>query len=130
MNETSRAQLVKWIRSSTTPQRVARRSRIVLLSLEGASVDVIATQVGVSRPTVLLWRRRFEEGGPAALLHDAPGRGRRPSVDVAVVRQQLAAADLLDADGRVVNLRRAAACLHVSRASLWRALHKVPFPTR
>ena len=36
----------------------------------------IAREVGVSRPTVILWRERFRQGGPDGLTKIAPGRGR------------------------------------------------------
>ena len=46
-----RERLERWVRASTTPQRVVRRSRIVLLWLEGLSAADIAARVDVSRPT-------------------------------------------------------------------------------
>jgi hypothetical protein len=55
--------------------------------------------------------------GVEGLLRDAPGRGHRPSLD--------GEADLLDAEGKPVSLRRAAAHLGVSSSALWRALKKV-----
>jgi transposase len=118
--------LQRWLKAPTTPQRVVRRSRIVLLALEGFREKEIALKAGVSRPTVRLWLSRFDKLGAEGLLRDAPGRGRRPSLDPAKVRQQLAEAGLLDAEGKPVSLRRAAAHLHVSLSALWRALKKVP----
>src|SRR5438045_218081 len=72
--------LEAWVRAGTTPQRVARRARIVLLAADGLSSRAIGVRLGVSAHTVSLWRRRFHAGGPAALLRDAPGRGRKTSV--------------------------------------------------
>ena len=72
-----RAQLERWLRSPTTPQRLAMRSRIVLLFADGFSGRAIARQLGISRHTADLWRRRFLEGGCDALVHDKKGRGRR-----------------------------------------------------
>ena len=65
------------MRAPTTSQGVALRSRIVLLAADGKANSAIAGEVGVSRPTVILWRDRFREGGPEALTKIAPGRGRR-----------------------------------------------------
>ena len=48
------------------------RSRICLLAGEGKSNNAIADQLGTSRPTVLLWRKRFEKAGPSGLSEDAP----------------------------------------------------------
>ena len=59
------------------PQSVALRAKIALLAAAGVANSRIAREVGVSRPTVTLWRQRFLQGGPGALTEIAPGRGRR-----------------------------------------------------
>ena len=107
-----------------TPQAVARRARIVLLAMDGLSHAKIAARVGVSRPTVILWIERFTAGGADALLHDAPGRGRRASIDPSTLRDRLNRAHLLDEHGQPTSWRRAAASLNVSTSTLWRALRK------
>ena len=71
-----RTTLERWVRAARTPQRLARRSRIVLLAADGFSNSAIARKLGVSLPTVQLWRRRFAEGGCAA-LEDRPRAGRQ-----------------------------------------------------
>lgn len=63
------------------------RARIVLMAADGASNNRIAKDVGVTRTTVILWRRRFEDGGPGALARIAPGRGRKPSIPAEKVRR-------------------------------------------
>lgn len=69
-------QLMSWVKAGTTEQRVAFRCRIVLLAIAGTANNAIAKQMGTSRPTVLLWRNRFEESGPDVLLSDLPrGQG-------------------------------------------------------
>jgi transposase len=118
--------LQRWLKAPTTPQRVVRRSRIVLLALDGLREQDIATKAGVSRPTVRLWLARFEKLGVEGLLRDAHGRGRRPSLDASTVHQQLADAGLLDPDGKPLSLRRAASHLGVSLSALWRTLKKAP----
>jgi transposase len=75
-----RLTLQTWIAAGTTPQRVVFRARIALLAAEGISNCKIAEQLRTSRPTVILWRRRFAVGGPAALVRDAAGRGRKRRV--------------------------------------------------
>jgi transposase len=72
MSSEQRKQLESWVRAKTTPQRVAMRSRICLLAAEGLSNTDIARKIHTTRPTVLLWRTRFEEQGPAGLTKDAP----------------------------------------------------------
>ena len=64
-------------RAGTTEQRLAMRARIILRAAEGAAHVDVAQELGVSVPTVLLWRRRFKEQGLAGLADAAhPGRPR------------------------------------------------------
>jgi transposase len=63
---------------------VAQRARIVLLAAEGSANYEIAERVGVTRPTVNLWRRRYAEQGMAGLDGVRPP-GRPRSVDRAKV---------------------------------------------
>src|SRR2546422_7844609 len=46
-----------------TPQQVALRCRIILGAVAGEQNVAIAEKLGVSRPTVLLWRKRVREQG-------------------------------------------------------------------
>jgi transposase/transposase-like protein len=69
-----------WVRGHDTATSLVVRSKIVLAAAEGHSNNRISKDLGVNRPTVIRWRRRFEEGGPAALGKIAPGRGRKPSI--------------------------------------------------
>jgi transposase len=73
-----RAQLEKWESSHGTPQQVALRCRIVLGALAGQDNVSIAAQLGVSRPTVQLWRKRVGEQGIGEVWEIAAGRGRKP----------------------------------------------------
>ena len=72
--------LERWVRSGSTPQSIATRARIILRAGEGTPNSRIAAALGVSRPTVILWRKRFGAGGPQALTKIAAGRGRKPSI--------------------------------------------------
>jgi transposase len=123
-NKEVRALLERWVRGATTQQRVARRARIILSAMDGLTPDEIAARMGASRATVTLWIERFNREGPEVLRHDAPGRGRHPSLNPSTLRDSLERAHLLNEDGTLVNLRRAAAALNVSPSALWRALHK------
>jgi transposase len=75
LDDSAAAQLREWLVASAKP-RLVRRSRIVLLLASGLSKSDTAIRANVSRRTVTMWERRFLEGGPGALLHDRPGRGR------------------------------------------------------
>jgi transposase len=69
--------LEAWVRACGTPQSVALRARIVLRAAAGLPNSQTAKEEGTSRPTVIFWRKRFQQGGPAALSEIAPGRGRK-----------------------------------------------------
>jgi transposase len=79
--------LEAWIAARNTPQKVAFRSRIVLMAAEGKANRRIAQELQTSRPTVILWRQRFAEGGPTALTEESPGRGRKPRISSEKVQQ-------------------------------------------
>ena len=79
-----RPRLDALIRSNTVAAGVAQRARIVLLAAEGLANCEIAERVGVTRPTVNLWRNRYAAGGLAGLDGVRPP-GRPRSVDRAKV---------------------------------------------
>lgn len=72
-------ELRRLISRPTAPQGEVRRARIVLARAEGLSQEETARQLGVNRPVVALWERRFLKSGLAGLC-DARGRGRKPSI--------------------------------------------------
>ena len=80
VTQNQRVQLEGWITSPTSEQRVVQRSRIVLSAAGGMANHAIAKEVGVSRPTVLLWRERFAEEGPEGLLRDRPRGSGKPAL--------------------------------------------------
>src|SRR5438128_470630 len=85
LSEEQRALLERWAGAQKTPQSVALRARIVLLAAGGASNSAIARTLRVSRPTVILWRARFADGGAQALTVTKPGRGRKPAISAAKI---------------------------------------------
>ena len=80
LRDGDRARLERLTRSATGPAAAAQRARIVLLAADGEANYVIAVRVGVSRPTVNLWRLRYAELGMAGLA-DEPRPGRPRQVD-------------------------------------------------
>src|SRR6266852_2546953 len=56
-----RTQLEQWESAQGTPQQVALRCRIILGAVAGEQNVAIAEKLGVSRPTVLLWRKRVRK---------------------------------------------------------------------
>lgn len=87
VDENQRKQLQQLARSGKTPQKIAWRARIVLAAGEGRPNHAIARQLGVSRPTVLLWRGRFVSCGVAGILKDAPRPGRRKAVSPQMIQR-------------------------------------------
>ena len=78
--EGDEAELQRWTRATTVRAGLAKRARIVLLAADGVGNQVIADTVGVSRPTVNLWRDRYAERGLRGLA-DEPRPGRPRQVD-------------------------------------------------
>src|SRR5919107_992098 len=72
-----RAELQRRVRAHTTPQRTAKRARIVLLAADGLPNRQIAPIVGRNEHTVAQWRRRFEAEGLAGL--ESPKAPRPPA---------------------------------------------------
>jgi transposase len=73
--------------SGKTPQKIALRARLVLLAAEGVANQAIAARLGISRPTVLLWRSRFQRSGVPGLMKDARRPGRKKAVAPEVVQR-------------------------------------------
>jgi len=82
-----REQLVRYARGRSVPKRLVERADIVLRAAEGQQSQVIAAEMGLSRPTVQLWRDRFAAQGLAGIVKDAPRPGRKPKLSGAVVRR-------------------------------------------
>jgi transposase len=68
------------VRATSIRAGLATRARIVLLAADGTPNVEIADLVGVSRPTVNLWRNRYAESGVRG-LRDDPKPGRPRTVD-------------------------------------------------
>ena len=83
LSPSDRAQLEQWESAQGTPQQVALRCRIILMALAGEQNQTIAARLGVSRPTVNLWRRRVRDSGIGEVWEIARGRGRTPYYDQA-----------------------------------------------
>lgn len=84
LREGDRDELTRLTRSSSVRAGLAQRARIVLLAAQGESNTAIADRVGVTRPTVIGWRERYETAGLDGLA-DEPRSGRPRTVDHAKI---------------------------------------------
>src|SRR5580700_6991619 len=78
-----RSTLDKFVHSSSTPQSLALRSRIVLAAADGSNNQKIAAALGIPPVTVGKWRQSFAVHGMEG-LRDAPRSGRPPKHDAGV----------------------------------------------
>ena len=84
-----RVELMRWTRSSSIPAGLAQRARIVLLAADGVGTNQIVERVGVSKPTVIGWKKRYAAEGLGG-LDDRPKSGRPRTVDeLAIVQATL-----------------------------------------
>src|SRR3954452_6449294 len=129
LRDGDRAELSGWVRSSAIRAGLAQRARIVLLAADGLANAEIAQRVGVSAPTVLSWRRRYQRGGVAGLT-DAPRSGRPRTVDA----RKIIEATLSPPPKRLGvthwSSRLLAVCLRIDHATVaraWRAYGVQPW---
>ncbi|HMB05837.1 MAG TPA: IS630 family transposase [Isosphaeraceae bacterium] len=81
--------LETWLRAPSMPAGMVARARIVLLAADGVGTNEICRRVGVTRPTVGAWKRRYAVEGLGG-LEDRPRSGKpRSTDDVAIVLRTL-----------------------------------------
>ena len=83
---TEQAQLARVARQGTTPQKIARRARLVWMLSHHESPSAVARTLHVSRMTVRLWARRFVTHGVPGVLREASRPGRRKQLSPAKVQ--------------------------------------------
>jgi transposase len=120
LSEAEERELRAVLRTPSATQQQAVRARIVLRAAEGASNTQIASEVGVSLPTVGLWRRSFFERRIDGLL-DAPRSGRPRRIDEDEVQRVLAMTLETPPDGSTHwSVRRLAAATGISPTTVHR----------
>lgn len=88
VDPSDRAVLERWLRSPSIRAGLAQRARIVLLAGDGVGTNGIVERVGVSKQTVIWWKKRYESEGVAG-LEDRPKPGQID--EVTIVRRTLEA---------------------------------------
>ena len=72
--------LKTWSRTGTTPARLMKRAKIILLAAQGERNEKIAEQLGIDPRKVSRWRRRFVSKRLTGIEKDLPRGGRKPSL--------------------------------------------------
>jgi transposase len=75
LSAAEREQLAVIAADRNRPHKHIERAQIVLASADRRPAQQVAQSIGVSRPTVWRWQRRFAESGIDGLLRD---RTRKP----------------------------------------------------
>jgi transposase len=81
-----RLTLETWERGRSLPLRLVQRAKIIRLAADGIRNQDVAQAIGVSCPTVHLWRRRFLALRLPGLEKDAPRPGRIPRISARKIR--------------------------------------------
>src|ERR1019366_9286904 len=88
---TARRELNRLLADGNTPQKIAKRARIVLMTADGFGVMAIMREAGVSKTTVWRWQGYFAEAGVEGLIKGRPKPpGRKPlsaAIKLAVVEK-------------------------------------------
>ncbi|MFA4837270.1 MAG: IS630 family transposase [Dehalococcoidia bacterium] len=125
MTMEQRKTLETWVKAKTTPQRVVLRSRICLMAADGTSNNSISKSLTTSRPTVILWRRRFAEYGSAGIAKDAPHgpsfRRIDPQTVKLIVERTLHTQPLGATHWSTRTLAKEVGVSHVTVARVWEA---------
>src|SRR4030042_1084391 len=80
LSSEERSTLDTWVRGRSFPLRLVQRAWIIRMAADGMQSKDIARTLGVSRPTVQLWRQRFLAFRLVGLEKDAPRPGRIPKI--------------------------------------------------
>lgn len=99
LSPSDRRELERWRRAGKTEKRMLSRLQIIELAAAGLGSRQIAARLGVGRPTVLKWRRRFSQQRLAG-LRDAPRSGPPRRYTAATERRILTQLDSPPPRGR------------------------------
>jgi len=110
-----------WAHGKSFPLRLVQRAQIIQMAADGIFSHDIACRLGISRPTVQLWRERFLALRLSGLEKDAPRPGRFPRIHqkkvTAIVNATLQTSP---PDATHWSARSMAKAQGVSKNSIWR----------
>jgi transposase len=111
--------------SPSLPYRKVREAKGLLLAADGVANTEIAQRLGVSRSTVLGWRRQFPDDGIKGVGKVRPGRGRKPVIPQDTIDQVVRDTQhTTPADATHWSVRTMAAASGLSKSKvhqIWRA---------
>jgi transposase len=87
VSDKDRTTLERMVRNGNTPQKLALRARITLLSAAGTATSQMMGQLGTSNPTITRWRNRYETDGISGLLQDRSRPGRKKRIEATRVNE-------------------------------------------
>lgn len=132
LDEEQRKELRRTVNRPKSTKREVTRAWIVLNRADGLSQEATAEKVGVNRPVVVKWEKRFREAGLGGLA-EARRSGRKPSVAIGIRQQIIDEATRPPAGFTCWSSRRMAKAKGVSANTvqrLWRANELKPHITR
>jgi len=121
LDEAQKQQLEALARAGSTPQKMARKCRVILLASQGVSNYSIAQQTELSRPTVLATRAAFSQQGMESIRRPAKRKRSRPKLTPELEQKILdTTLKTRPPDGTHWSVRLLARQLGVSRAMVHR----------
>lgn len=99
IDKQTKGQLLAYVNSHTSEQRMALRAGIILDWLDGATYDESTQKRNVSRHTIAKWRKRFNAKGLEG-LHDKQRSGKPPEISLAQRKKVVHLACSAPSDGR------------------------------
>src|SRR4051794_7843623 len=85
LSAADRVRLERVVANRNSPRKHVRRARIILAAGEGCGTAEVMRRVGVSKPSVWRWQRRFLDAGVDVLLRDKTRKPGLPPLPSSVV---------------------------------------------
>jgi putative transposase len=129
LSPSEREELVSITRSRSMPQSLATRARIVLLAADGESNTGIAERLGLSLPTVGIWRKRYLRQRIQGLYDEPRPGGPRSIGDEAIATLLRKTLKTKPRDGTHWTCRSIAAETRISKSTVqrvWKAFGLQP----
>src|ERR1700688_1296682 len=123
-------ELMKITSHPSAPQAIVLRCRVVLGAAKGIANNELARQLSTSLPTVLLWRRRFQQQGWLAILEDQHRSGRprslTPEKEAAIVEATRNTKPHNATHWSVRSMARSQGVSSATIQRIWKAYHLQP----